>query len=44
MGLRDVIRDRRLLYHFMQFLKKEGSVHVLQFCLDLGKYTTCILL
>lgn len=35
--LKTVLRSQSLLYHFMQFLKKEGSVCILQFCLDVGK-------
>lgn len=29
--------NTQLLYAFMQFLKKEEHVHLLQFCLDVGK-------
>lgn len=36
--LKTVLKCQNLLYHFMQFLKKEGCVHILQFCLDVGKY------
>lgn len=36
--LKAVLKCQNLLYHFMQFLKKEGCVHILQFCLDVGKY------
>lgn len=35
--LKTVLKTTDLLYAFMQFLKKGGSVHVLQFCLDIGK-------
>lgn len=32
------IRDQQdLLFRFMNFLKQEGAVHVLQFCLTVGK-------
>lgn len=32
------IRDQQdLLFRFMNFLKQEGAVHVLQFCLAVGK-------
>lgn len=35
--LKSVLKTQQLLYAFMQFLKKEGRVHLLQFCLDVGK-------
>lgn len=35
--LKSVLKSTELLYAFMQFLKKEGPVHILQFCLDIGK-------
>lgn len=35
--LKTVLKTPQLLYAFMQFLKKEGHVHYLQFCLDIGK-------
>lgn len=35
--LKTIRKDTDLLYAFMQFLKKENSVHLLQFCLDVGK-------
>lgn len=45
------IRDQQdLLFRFMNFLKQEGAVHVLQFCLAVGKKmetlhdTSCLLL
>jgi hypothetical protein len=28
----------KLLYSFMQFLKSEAAINVLQFCLQCGKY------
>lgn len=34
--LKTIRKDTDLLYAFMQFLKKENSVHLLQFCLDVG--------
>lgn len=34
--LKAIRKDTDLLYAFMQFLKKENSVHLLQFCLDVG--------
>lgn len=36
-NLKTVLKSTDLLYAFMQFLKKEGPVHILQFCLDIGK-------
>lgn len=36
--LKTIKSDTNLLYAFMQFLKKENSVHILQFCLDVGMY------
>lgn len=33
----DLLKDQSKLYSFMQFLKKEGSVDVLRFYLDVGK-------
>jgi len=32
-----VLKDQSLLYPFIQFLKGEGCVNILQFCLDVGK-------
>lgn len=38
------IRDQQdLLFRFMNFLKQEGAVHVLQFCLTVGKITNVLL-
>lgn len=44
--LKTIRKDTDLLYAFMQFLKKENSVHYLQFCLDVGSisYVNSILL
>lgn len=36
--LKSIRRNTDLLYSFMQFLKREGFVHLLQFCLDVGKH------
>ncbi|KAK7792107.1 hypothetical protein R5R35_009644 [Gryllus longicercus] len=33
-----VLKDQELLYPFMQFLKGEGYVNVLQFCLDVEEF------
>lgn len=35
--LKSVRKSTDLLYCFMQFLKRQRSVHLLQFCLDVGK-------
>lgn len=32
-----ILKSPEMLYSFMQFLKEEGPVNVLQFCLDVGK-------
>lgn len=32
-----ILKDQSLLYAFMQFLKGQGAVYILQFCLDVGK-------
>lgn len=37
LDLSSVLKDQSLLYPFMQFLKVEGCVNILQFCLDVGK-------
>lgn len=34
-----ILKDQSLLYAFMQFLKSQGAVYILQFCLDVGKST-----
>lgn len=36
-GLNKIKSNTQLLYAFMQFLKKKEHVHLLQFCLDVGK-------
>lgn len=35
--LKDIREQQDLLFRFMNFLKQEGAVHVLQFCLTVGK-------
>lgn len=40
--LKTIRKDTDLLYAFMQFLKRENAVHLLQFCLDVGKYLISI--
>jgi hypothetical protein len=37
LDLSSVLKDQSLLYPFIQFLKGEGCVNILQFCLDVGK-------
>ncbi|XP_022915727.2 sorting nexin-14-like isoform X2 [Onthophagus taurus] len=37
-NMKDVLKDSSILYHFMQFLKREGNVHLLQFCLDIEEF------
>lgn len=32
-----ILKSPNMLYSFMQFLKEEGPVNILQFCLDVGK-------
>lgn len=34
--LKEIKNQQDLFFLFMNFLKKEGAVHVLQFCLDVG--------
>ena len=36
MEFKDILEDRNLLYPFMQFLKAEGAVNLLQFKLTIG--------
>lgn len=36
--MKTVTKNTDLLYAFMQFLKRERAVHLLQFCLDVGKF------
>lgn len=33
----EIIKNREYLYAFMQFLKSVGKIHLLQFCMDIGK-------
>ena len=35
--LKEIREQQDLLFRFMNFLKQEGAVHVLQFCLTVGK-------
>uniref|UniRef100_A0AAZ1XD27 PXA domain-containing protein n=1 Tax=Oreochromis aureus TaxID=47969 RepID=A0AAZ1XD27_OREAU len=37
--LKEIREQQDLLFRFMNFLKQEGAVHVLQFCLAVGKYS-----
>jgi hypothetical protein len=37
LDMSSVLKDQSLLYPFIQFLKGEGCVNILQFCLDVGK-------
>lgn len=37
--LKEIREEQDLLFRFMNFLKQEGAVHVLQFCLTVGKNT-----
>lgn len=41
--LKEIREQQDLLFRFMNFLKQEGAVHVLQFCLTVGKVykTSC---
>ncbi|XP_024085830.1 sorting nexin-14-like isoform X2 [Cimex lectularius] len=34
----NILKDQSLLYAFMQFLKDQGAVHILQFCLDVEEF------
>ncbi|KAE8741300.1 hypothetical protein FOCC_FOCC013154 [Frankliniella occidentalis] len=36
--LSNILNNQKLLYAFMQFLKAERSVHILQFCLDVEEF------
>lgn len=38
--LKEIREQQDLLFRFINFLKQEGAVHVLQFCLAAGKNTT----
>ncbi|XP_046688074.1 sorting nexin-14-like isoform X1 [Homalodisca vitripennis] len=33
-----ILKDQSLLYAFMQFLKSQGAVYILQFCLDVEEF------
>lgn len=35
--LKEIRKQQDLLFRFMNFLKQEGAVHVLQFCLAVGE-------
>lgn len=35
--LKEIREQQDLLFRFMNFLKQEGAVHVLQFCLTVGE-------
>lgn len=37
--LKEIREEQDLLFRFMNFLKQEGAVHMLQFCLTVGKNT-----
>lgn len=40
--LKEIREQQDLLFRYMNFLKQEGAVHVLQFCLAVGMYVcTC---
>ncbi|KAK5642032.1 hypothetical protein RI129_008199 [Pyrocoelia pectoralis] len=41
--LKNVLKTTDLLYAFMQFLKQEGPVNVLQFCLDVEEFNNKLL-
>ncbi|XP_034243471.1 sorting nexin-14-like isoform X2 [Thrips palmi] len=36
--LSSILKEQKLLYPFMQFLKGEGAVNILQFCLDVEEF------
>lgn len=36
--LKEIREEQDLLFRFMNFLKHEGAVHVLQFCLTVGRF------
>ncbi|XP_006816273.2 sorting nexin-14-like [Saccoglossus kowalevskii] len=36
--LTDMLKDKMILYHFMEFMKNEGSLNVLQFCLSVEDF------
>lgn len=37
LDLKEIREQQDLLFRFMSFLKQEGAVHVLQFCLAVGE-------
>uniref|UniRef100_A0A8C8SNT7 Sorting nexin-14 n=1 Tax=Pelusios castaneus TaxID=367368 RepID=A0A8C8SNT7_9SAUR len=41
--LKEIREQQDLLFRFMNFLKQEGAVHVLQFCLDVEEFNDRIL-
>lgn len=41
--LREIRQQQDLLFRFMKFLKQEGAVHVLQFCLAVEEFNNSIL-
>lgn len=41
--LKEIRRQQDLLFRFMNFLKQEGAVHVLQFCLAVEEFNNSIL-
>ncbi|XP_066140261.1 sorting nexin-14-like isoform X2 [Euwallacea fornicatus] len=43
MSLNKIKNSTELLYPFMQFLKKEEQVHLLQFCMDVDDFNTKLL-
>lgn len=34
----EMLKNPEYLYAFMQFMKSEGKIHLLQCCLDIGDY------
>ncbi|MEQ2207882.1 Sorting nexin-14, partial [Xenoophorus captivus] len=42
--LKEIRKQQDLLFRFLNFLKQEGAVHVLQFCLAVGKIQNTTLL
>ncbi|TSL47585.1 Sorting nexin-14 [Bagarius yarrelli] len=43
LALKEIRKQQDLLFRFMSFLKKEGAVHVLQFCLAVEEFNDKIL-
>jgi hypothetical protein len=39
MDLSAILKNQQALFAFMQFLKEEGGINCLQFCLSIGKPT-----